>query len=108
MQADERHAVIVTTRLTGRALAAGCTLVLCLLLLPGCSTQRHYDALVPGAVPDGKDNAPLVGARFFLVAGLVACGGLRVEPHLRRYIEVVDWAVPAVILCAIAWLNIRR
>ena len=48
------------------------------------------------------------GARFFLVAGLVAWGGPRVAPHLRRYIEVVGWVVAAVILGAIAWLNIRR
>ena len=53
--------------------------------------------------------ASLVGRslRFLLVAGLVAWGGPRIEPHLRRYIETVGWIVAAVILGAIAWLNMR-
>lgn len=33
------------------------------------------------------------GARFFLVAGAMAWGGPRIEPHLRRHIEGVGWAV---------------
>lgn len=45
--------------------------------------------------------------RFLLVAGLVAWGGPRIEPHLRRYIETVGWIVAAVIIAAIVWLNIR-
>ena len=53
--------------------------------------------------------ASLVGRslRFLLVAGLVAWGGPRIEPHLRRYIETVGWIVAVVILGAIAWLNMR-
>ena len=53
--------------------------------------------------------ASLIGRslRFLLVAGLVAWGGPRIEPHLRRYIETVGWIVAAVILGAIAWLNMR-
>ncbi len=53
--------------------------------------------------------ASLVGRslRFLLVAGLVAWGGPRFEPHLRRYIETVGWVVAAVILGAIVWLNLR-
>lgn len=47
------------------------------------------------------------GLRFLLVAGLVAWGGPRIEPHLRRYIETVGWVVAAVILGAIVWLNLR-
>ncbi len=45
--------------------------------------------------------------RFLLVAGLVAWGGPRIEPHLRRYIETVGWIVAAVIIGVIVWLNIR-
>jgi membrane protein YqaA with SNARE-associated domain len=53
--------------------------------------------------------ASLVGRslRFGLVAGLVAWGGPRIEPPLRRYIEIVGWVVAAVILGAIVWLNMR-
>ena len=53
--------------------------------------------------------ASLVGRsmRFLLVAGLVAWGGPRIEPHLRRYIETVGWIVAAVIIGVIVWLNIR-
>ncbi len=140
----------MTRRLTGRALAAGCTLALSLLLLSGCSLQRHYDALlvlsdvaagggasllkertpepartpvtytiagrshtadlylpgngkpeagivlVPGAVPEGKDNAPLVAfamtlarARFAVLAPeLSAQRELKVRPAHAR--EVAD------------------
>ena len=41
--------------------------------------------------------ASLIGRslRFLLVAGLVAWGGPRIEPHLRRYIETVGWIVAA-------------
>ena len=141
---------IVITRLTGRPLAAGCTLVLSLFFLSGCATQRHYDALlvlsdiasgggnsllkqrtpepsrtlvtytiagrthtadlylpgngkpeagivlVPGAVPDGKDNAPLVAfamtlarARFsVLTPELSGQRELKVQPAHAR--EVAD------------------
>lgn len=47
------------------------------------------------------------GLRFFLVAGLVAWGGPRIEPHLRRYVETLGWLVAALILGAIVWVNIR-
>lgn len=45
------------------------------------------------------------GMRFFLVAGLIAWGGPRFEPHLRRYIEVVGWVVAVLVLGGIAWLR---
>lgn len=45
------------------------------------------------------------GMRFFLVAGLIAWGGPRIEPHLRRYIEVLGWVVAVAILGVIAWLQ---
>jgi len=47
------------------------------------------------------------GLRFGLVAGVVAWGGPRVEPVLRRYIEIVGWLVAAAVLGAIVWLNMR-
>ena len=48
-----------------------------------------------------------IGRTVWLVAGLVAWGGPRIEPHLRRYIETIGWVVAVVILGAIAWLNMR-
>ncbi|QDH69606.1 YqaA family protein [Marilutibacter alkalisoli] len=47
------------------------------------------------------------GARFFLVAGLVAFGGKKIEPLLRRYIEIVGWAVAVLVIGALAWLELR-
>jgi len=47
------------------------------------------------------------GIRFFLVAGVVAWGGPRVEPVFRRYIEIVGWVMAVVILGAVVWLNMR-
>ncbi len=77
-------------------------------------TPIPYKVFTVGAGAAAMALAPFIlaslagrGARFFLVAGLVAWGGPRVEPHLRRYIEVVGWVVAVVILGAIAWLNIR-
>ena len=53
--------------------------------------------------------ASLIGRslRFLLVAGLVAWGGPRIEPHLRRYIETVGWVVAAIIIAALIWMNLR-
>lgn len=42
------------------------------------------------------------GARFYLVAGLLAWGGPRVEPWLRRYMERIGWlSVFALVIAAI-------
>jgi membrane protein YqaA with SNARE-associated domain len=53
--------------------------------------------------------ASLVGRslRFLMVAGLVAWGGPKIEPYVRRYIETIGWVVAAVIIGAIVWLNMR-
>lgn len=48
------------------------------------------------------------GARFLLVAGLVAWGGPRVEPVLRRYIEILGWLVAILVLLALAWMEFVR
>lgn len=47
------------------------------------------------------------GIRFFLVAGLIAWGGERLERGLRRYIEILGWAVAILVLLAVAWLELR-
>lgn len=47
------------------------------------------------------------GIRFFLVAGLIAWGGERLERGLRRYIEILGWAVAILVLVAVAWLELR-
>lgn len=47
------------------------------------------------------------GIRFFLVAGLIAWGGERLEKVLRRYIEILGWATAALVVLAVAWLELR-
>lgn len=39
-------------------------------------------------------------ARFLLVAKLVAWGGPKIEAKLRRYIEIIGWAVVALVVVA--------
>lgn len=46
--------------------------------------------------------------RFFLVAGLIAWGGARLEQGLRRYIEWLGWAVALAAIMAGAWLEWRQ
>ena len=45
------------------------------------------------------------GARFFLVAGLIFWGGERLERNLRRYVDVVGWAL--LVLGVVAFLVLR-
>lgn len=45
------------------------------------------------------------GLRFFLVAGLMAWGGQRMEAALHRYIDRLGWAV--LVLVAVAFLLLR-
>jgi membrane protein YqaA with SNARE-associated domain len=45
------------------------------------------------------------GARFFLVAGLIYWGGPKFETQLRRFIDVIGWAVVALII--VAYLILR-
>ncbi|AWV07833.1 YqaA family protein [Marilutibacter maris] len=47
------------------------------------------------------------GVRFFLVAGLIAFGGKRLEQTLRRYIEILGWAVAVLVVGAVVWLELR-
>jgi len=46
------------------------------------------------------------GGRFFLVAGLLARGGPRMEAALRTYVERIGWAL--VILAIIAYFYLRH
>ncbi len=44
------------------------------------------------------------GARFFLVAGLVAWGGERLERNLRRHVETLGWLVAgAIVIAVLGW-----
>ena len=45
------------------------------------------------------------GARFFLVAGLMAWGGARMEEVLHRYVERLGWAVVALVAVAVLWFG---
>lgn len=45
------------------------------------------------------------GLRFFLVAALVRFGGAPIEQHIRRYIDVIGWAVLLVVIVALIFLN---
>jgi membrane protein YqaA with SNARE-associated domain len=45
------------------------------------------------------------GARFFLVSALIFWGGEPFERNLRRYVDVIGWAVIA--LCVIAFVILR-
>lgn len=48
------------------------------------------------------------GTRFFLVAGLMAWGGPRFEPVLKRYIEWLGWLMVGVVAVGLIWMELRR
>ncbi|KAB7627970.1 DedA family protein [Alkalilimnicola sp. S0819] len=45
------------------------------------------------------------GARFYLVAGLIAWGGPRLEPWLRTYIERIGWLTVALLAAGVLLLR---
>lgn len=45
------------------------------------------------------------GARFFLVAMLMALGGPRMEALLHRYVDRLGWATVVIAILAVIWLN---
>lgn len=47
------------------------------------------------------------GLRFFMVAGLLAWGGQRMEALLHRYVDRIGWATVIVIVAAGIWMAIR-
>ena len=46
------------------------------------------------------------GARFYLVAALVRFGGAPIEQHIRRYIDLIGWAVLGLVVIALVFLNL--
>lgn len=47
------------------------------------------------------------GLRFFLVAGLMAWGGARMEEALHRYVDRLGWAVVLAVLVGGLWIGMR-
>jgi len=47
------------------------------------------------------------GLRFFLVAGLMAWGGARMEAALHGYVDRIGWATVAVIAAVALWYGLR-
>lgn len=47
------------------------------------------------------------GGRFFLVAGLMAWGGARMEAALHRYVDGLGWAVVVLVAIAALWYGYR-
>jgi membrane protein YqaA with SNARE-associated domain len=46
------------------------------------------------------------GGRFFLVAGLIYFGGEPFERNLKRYVDILGWAVVALVVIAVLLLNL--
>ena len=46
-------------------------------------------------------------ALFFLVAGLMAWGGPRFEPVLKRYIEWLGWLMVGLVVIGLVWMELR-
>lgn len=47
------------------------------------------------------------GLRFFLVAGLMAWGGPKMEASLHRYIDRIGWATVVIVVIAAAWSTLN-
>jgi len=47
------------------------------------------------------------GARFFLVAGLLVWGGTAMEMRLRRHIDLLGWLTVALVVVAVAYVQLR-
>lgn len=45
------------------------------------------------------------GARFFLIAKLVAAAGPRLLPRIERYIEWIGWFIVALVVAVVSWLT---
>jgi membrane protein YqaA with SNARE-associated domain len=68
-------------------------------------TPIPYKVFTVGAGAAGMSILPFIlislvgrGARFLLVAGLVAWGGPKIEPVIKRYIEMIGWVIAAAII----------
>ncbi len=47
------------------------------------------------------------GARFFMVAALLAWLGPRLEPVVQRYVEWLGWSTVVLLVLTVAWLQLR-
>ena len=67
--------------------------------------QALSELVVEGRVGENGDEtlASLIGrgARFFLVAGLMAWGGERMEGALRKYVDRIGWATVAAVVVGV-------
>lgn len=63
-------------------------------------------ALGVALVPFTLASAIGRGGRFFLVALLVAWGGPKIEPVLRRYIDRIGWATVALVVGLVVYLRV--
>ena len=59
-----------------------------------------------GLVPFTLGSLVGRGMRYFLVAGLVAFGGERLERLIRRYVEWLGWGVAIAVVLALVWLEV--
>lgn len=64
-------------------------------------------ALSVGLLPFTLASLVGRGARFFLVAGLMAWGGARMEAALHRHVDRLGWATVALVGVAILWQGCR-
>jgi membrane protein YqaA with SNARE-associated domain len=46
------------------------------------------------------------GGRFFLVAGLMAWGGARMESALKRYVDLLGWLTVVLVGLGVAWYQL--
>ncbi|MCB1561245.1 MAG: DedA family protein, partial [Xanthomonadales bacterium] len=56
----------------------------------------------------GLGSAVGRGGRFFLLAGLIAWGGPRLEATLRQWIEWIGWLLAVAAIILIGWLMWRH
>ena len=56
-----------------------------------------------GLLPFVLGSAVGRGGRFFLVTGLIAWGGPRMEKHLRQYVEAIGWLAVVLVVAVLAW-----
>jgi membrane protein YqaA with SNARE-associated domain len=64
-------------------------------------------ALSMAAVPFALASLVGRGLRFFLVAGLMAWGGARMEALLHRYVDRLGWATVALVAIGAFWYSNR-
>ncbi len=80
-------------------------------VLVAAFTPIPYKAFTLAAGVAAMSLAPFIlasligrGARFFLVAALMRSGGVRMEPVLRKYVDLIGWlVVAAVIVIYLLW-----